>query len=64
MEELTLNEEPNIGHPYASRDRYDEPLPIPYGDADGTYGQIAEDVHAEYMRVSLIFYWRPLNSGR
>ena len=40
MKGLTLNEEPNIGHPYASRDRYHEPLPVPYGDAGGTHEQL------------------------
>jgi len=40
MKGLTLNGEPNIGHPYTSRDRYDEPLPVPYGNADGTHERL------------------------
>jgi hypothetical protein len=56
MKGLTLNHDSNIGRPYASRDRYDEPLPIPYGDAGGTHEritiasptEIAEDIHAEH----------------
>jgi len=40
MKGLTLNEEPNISHPYASRDRHHEPLPVPYGDAGGTHEQL------------------------
>jgi hypothetical protein len=37
MKGLTLNEEPNIDHPYASRDCYDESLPVPYGNTDSTH---------------------------
>jgi len=51
----TLNHEPNIGRPYASRDRYHELLPVPYGDAGGTHEQLTaapqiseDDVHAEH----------------
>jgi hypothetical protein len=33
---LTVNEEPNVGQPYASRHRYDVPVPIPNGDAGGS----------------------------
>jgi len=51
----TLNHEPNIGRPYASRDRYHELLPVPYGDAGGTKEQLTaapqiseDDVHAEH----------------
>jgi len=33
MKGLTLNEEPNVGHPHASRDCYDELVPVPNGDA-------------------------------
>lgn len=33
MKGLTLNEEPNVGHPYACGDSYNEPIPVPYGDA-------------------------------
>ena len=40
MRGLTLNHEPNIGRPYASRDRYHEPLPVPYGDAGGSHEQL------------------------
>jgi len=40
MKGRTLNHEPNIGHPYASRDHYHEPLPVPYGDAGGTHEQL------------------------
>jgi hypothetical protein len=40
MKGLTLNDEPNIGHPYGSRDCYDESLPVPYGNADGAHGRL------------------------
>ena len=40
MKGLTLNHDSSIGHPYASRGRYDEPLPIPYGDAGGTHERL------------------------
>ena len=40
MKGLTLNEELNIGYPYASRDRYHGPLPVPFGDAGGTHEQL------------------------
>ena len=40
MRGLTLNHEPNIDHPYASRNRYHEPLPLPYGDAGGTHERL------------------------
>jgi hypothetical protein len=43
---LTLNKEPNVGHPYASRDRYDELLPVPNGDADDAHERLhREDSH-------------------
>jgi hypothetical protein len=43
---LTLNEEPNVGHPYGSRGRYDELLPIPNGDADDANERLPrEDSH-------------------
>jgi len=32
---LTVNEEPNVGQPYASRHRNDEPVLIPNSDAGG-----------------------------
>jgi hypothetical protein len=31
---LTVNEEPKVGHPYTSCDRYDPLVPVPNGDAD------------------------------
>ena len=37
QERLTLNEEPKVGHPYTSHDRYDELLPVPNGNADGSH---------------------------
>jgi hypothetical protein len=41
-----LNEEPNVGHPYGSRDRYDELLPVPNGDADDAHERLPrEDGH-------------------
>jgi len=41
-----LNEEPNVGHPYASRDPYDDLLPVPNGDADDAHEQLPrEDGH-------------------
>ena len=40
MRGLTLNHEPNIGHPYASRNRCDGPLPVLYDDAGGTHEQM------------------------
>jgi hypothetical protein len=41
-----LNKEPNVGHPYASRDRYDDLLPVPNGDADDANEQLPrEDSH-------------------
>jgi len=40
MKGLTPNHDPNIGHPYASRDRYHELLPVPYCDASGTHEQL------------------------
>ena len=32
---LTVNEEPNVGQPYARRERYDKLVLIPNGDAGG-----------------------------
>jgi hypothetical protein len=41
-----LNEEPNVGHPYGSRDRYDDLLPVPNGDADDAHERLLrEDSH-------------------
>ena len=40
MKGLTLNEEPNVGHPHASRDCYDELVPIPNGDAGDCLGKV------------------------
>jgi len=60
MKGLTMNEEPNIGRPYASRNRYDEFLPIPNTNAGGTHEQCfaredggisqnaQDNVHAEH----------------
>ena len=35
-----MNEEPNICQPYASRDRYDELVPIPNGNADDVHERL------------------------
>jgi hypothetical protein len=35
MLRLTLDEECNVGHPYAQRDRRDNPVLVPNGDARG-----------------------------
>ena len=55
MKGLTLNEEPNVGHPHASRDCYDELVPIPNGDAGDCLGKVVilpqnaeQDVLAEH----------------
>jgi len=41
-----LNEEPNVGHPYGSRDCYDKLLPIPNGNADDAHERLhREDSH-------------------
>jgi hypothetical protein len=39
-----LNEEPNVGQPYASRDPYDDLLPIPNGDADDAHERYFEKI--------------------
>jgi hypothetical protein len=39
MKGLTMNEEPNIGRPYASRTHYDGFLPIPDSNTSGTHEQ-------------------------
>ena len=45
MKGLTMNEEPNVCCPYASRDHYDGSLPIPNSNAGGaherSFGKIA-----------------------
>jgi hypothetical protein len=38
-----LNEEPDVDHPYASRDRYDELLPVPNGDADDAHERLSRE---------------------
>jgi len=41
-----LNEEPDVDHPYASRDRYDELLPVPNGDvAENNQKRCASEGH-------------------
>jgi hypothetical protein len=40
MKGLTMNEESNVGHPYASRNHHDGFLPIPNSNAGGAIEQI------------------------
>ena len=59
MKGLTLNEKPNVGYPHASRNCYDELVPVPNGDADDAHERLPredghsasntkQDVHAEH----------------
>jgi hypothetical protein len=59
MKGLTLNLEPNVGYPHASRDCYDDLVPVPNGDADDAHEQLPQedghsasntkqDIHAEH----------------
>ena len=43
MKGLTLNKEPNVCQPYASRDRYDELVPIPNCDAGDVHEQLPQE---------------------
>ena len=43
MKGLTLNEEPNVCQPYANRDRYDELVPIPNGNADDVHERLTRE---------------------
>jgi hypothetical protein len=40
MKGLTINEEPEIGRPYSSRNCYDGFLPIPNSNAGGAHKRI------------------------
>ena len=62
MKKLTMNEEPNIRRPYASRNHYDRFLPIPNSNAGGTHeqtfclGKIAGSLEMQkttYMRSTI-----------
>ena len=47
MKGLTLNEKPNVGYPHASRNRYDELVPVPNGIADDAHERLPrEDGHS------------------
>ena len=52
-----MNEEPNVGHPHDRRDRYDELLPVPNGDADDAHERLPrEDSHVQngtYLRRTI-----------
>ena len=39
MKGLTLNEEPKVGDPDTTRERYGELVPVPNGDAGGAHEQ-------------------------
>jgi hypothetical protein len=40
MKGLTMDEEPNVGRPYTSRNHYDGFLPIPNGNAGEAIKQV------------------------
>jgi hypothetical protein len=40
MKGLTLELKPEVSHPYASRDRYDQLVPVPDGNASSAHEQM------------------------
>jgi hypothetical protein len=40
---LTVNGEPNVCQPYASRDHHDELVPIPNGNADDVHERLTRE---------------------
>ena len=40
---LALNEERNIGHPYAQRNRYNNPVFVPNGDAKAIHESLVTE---------------------
>jgi hypothetical protein len=55
VEILTVSDESKVGHPYTSRCRYDQLIPVPNGDSDGAY---------ERMPMAGRYSYRPKRRGR